>query len=111
MSFLLTFKVFLQQNQRRGMNGFCLEAGVAQTIYTHVSKYKNNEIKREKKEELNKDMENLRRKNQTETLGIKSPYGQTKNTVEGHSSRLEKVKNRPLEFKDKIEIEEKKKKS
>jgi SOS-response transcriptional repressor LexA len=36
------------------------------------------------KEELNKDMENLRKKNQTQILEIKSPSIQTKNTVEGH---------------------------
>jgi hypothetical protein len=41
------------------------------------------------KEDLDKDMENLRRKNQTEILEIKSPFSQTKNTLEGHSSRLE----------------------
>jgi hypothetical protein len=41
------------------------------------------------KEELSKDLENLRRKNQTEILEIKSPYNQIKNTVEGQSSRLE----------------------
>jgi predicted nucleotide-binding protein (sugar kinase/HSP70/actin superfamily) len=33
------------------------------------------------KEKLNKDLENLRRKNQTEILEIKSPYCQIKNTV------------------------------
>jgi hypothetical protein len=43
------------------------------------------------KEELNKDMDNLRKKNQREMLEIKSPFIQTKNTVEGHSSRLEQV--------------------
>jgi hypothetical protein len=43
------------------------------------------------KEEFNKDLENFRRKNQTEILEIKSPYSQTKNTVEGHTSRLEQV--------------------
>jgi hypothetical protein len=43
------------------------------------------------KEELNKDMENLRKNNQSEILEIKSPFSQTKNTVEGHSSRLEQV--------------------
>jgi hypothetical protein len=36
------------------------------------------------KEELTHDIENLRKKNQTETL----------NTVEGHSSRLEQVEDR-----------------
>jgi hypothetical protein len=44
------------------------------------------------KEELNKDMENIRKKNQIEILEIKSPFSQTKNksqTAEGHSSRLE----------------------
>jgi chromosome segregation ATPase len=56
---------------------------------------------------LNKDVENLRRKNQTEILEIKSPYSQTKNTVEDHSSRLEKVEDRISELKDKIEIKEK----
>jgi hypothetical protein len=40
------------------------------------------------KEELNKDMENLIKENQKETLEIKSPFNQTKNTVEDHSSRL-----------------------
>jgi hypothetical protein len=59
------------------------------------------------KEELNKDLENLRRKNQTEILEIKSPYSQTKNTVEGHSSRLEQVKVGISVLKDKIEIKEK----
>jgi hypothetical protein len=46
------------------------------------------------KEGLNKDMENLRKKNQTEILEIKSTYSQMKNTVEGHSSRLEQVEDR-----------------
>jgi chromosome segregation ATPase len=39
-------------------------------------------------------MENIRKKNQTET----------QSTVEGHSSRLEQAEDRMLEFKDKIEI-------
>jgi hypothetical protein len=34
------------------------------------------------KEELITDLENLRRKNQTEILEIKSPYSQTKNTTD-----------------------------
>jgi chromosome segregation ATPase len=59
------------------------------------------------KEELNKDMENLRKKNQTEILEIKSHFSQTKITVEGHSSRLEQVEDRILELEDKIEITEK----
>jgi hypothetical protein len=53
-------------------------------------------------------MENLRRKNQTEILEIKSPYSQTKNTVEGHSSTLEQVEDRISELKDKMEIKGKK---
>jgi hypothetical protein len=35
------------------------------------------------KEELTKDMGNLRKKNQTEILVIKSPFNQTKITVGG----------------------------
>jgi tRNA U34 5-carboxymethylaminomethyl modifying GTPase MnmE/TrmE len=48
------------------------------------------------KEEMNQDMENLRKKNQTET----------QNTMEDHSSRLEQVEDRLSELKD-IEIKEK----
>jgi chromosome segregation ATPase len=59
------------------------------------------------KEELNKDMENLRNKNQTEILEIKTPFSQTKNTVEGHFSRLEQVEDRISELKKKIKIKEK----
>jgi tRNA A37 threonylcarbamoyltransferase TsaD len=58
-------------------------------------------------EELNKDMENFRKKNQTEILEIKSPFSQTKNTMKGHSSILEQVEDRISELKDKIEIKEK----
>jgi hypothetical protein len=47
--------------------------------------------------EVTHDMENLRKKNQIET----------QNTVEGHSRRLEQVKDRISELKDKIEIKEK----
>jgi hypothetical protein len=53
------------------------------------------------KEELTKDMEKPRKKYQRET----------KNRVKGHSSRLEQVEDRISEFKDKIEIKEKQKKS
>jgi hypothetical protein len=56
---------------------------------------------------LNKDKENLRKKNQTKLLEIKSPFGESKNTVEGHSSRLEHVEDRISDLKDKIEIKEK----
>jgi chromosome segregation ATPase len=44
------------------------------------------------KEELNEDMENLRKKNRIEILEIKGPFKQIKNTVEGYSSRLNKWK-------------------
>jgi hypothetical protein len=50
------------------------------------------------KEELNKDLENFRRKNQTEILEIKSLFSQTKKTVDGHSSRPEQVKERISEL-------------
>jgi hypothetical protein len=51
-------------------------------------------------------MENLREKNQTEILQIKSPFNQTKKEVEGYSSRphLEEVIS---ELEDKIETKEK----
>jgi hypothetical protein len=52
-------------------------------------------------------LENLRRKNQTEILEIKSPYSQTKNTLESHTSRLEQVERRISELEDKVEIKEK----
>jgi hypothetical protein len=42
------------------------------------------------KDEFNKHMENLRKKNQTEILEIKSSLNQIKNAAESHSSRLEK---------------------
>jgi chromosome segregation ATPase len=65
------------------------------------------------KEELNKAMENFRKKNlknkknQTEILEIKSPFSQIRNTVEGHSSRLKQVEDRISELKDKIDTKEK----
>jgi chromosome segregation ATPase len=52
-------------------------------------------------------MENHRKKNQTEILEIKSPFSQTKSTVEGHSSRLEQVEDRILELENEIKIKEK----
>jgi chromosome segregation ATPase len=52
-------------------------------------------------------LENLRRKNQTEILEIESPYSQTKNTVEGHSSRLEEAEDRISELEGKIKVKEK----
>jgi predicted nucleic acid-binding Zn-ribbon protein len=53
------------------------------------------------------DLENLKRKNKTKILEIKSPYSQIKNTVEGHFSRLDQVEDRISELKNKIEIKEK----
>jgi hypothetical protein len=47
------------------------------------------------KEEVTHDMENLRKKNKTET----------QNTMEGHSSRLEQVEDRISELEDKMEIQ------
>jgi hypothetical protein len=47
------------------------------------------------KEEVTLDMENLRKKNETET----------QNTMEGQSSRLEKAEERTSEIEDKMEIE------
>jgi hypothetical protein len=49
------------------------------------------------KEEVTHDMENLRKKNQTET----------QNTVEGHYIRPEQVEDSISELEDKIEIKEK----
>jgi hypothetical protein len=46
MSFLLSLTFSLQQNQRiKGQNRFCL----AQTMYTYISKCKNDKIKANKK--------------------------------------------------------------
>jgi hypothetical protein len=56
------------------------------------------------KEELNKDMENLRKKESNRSPGNKSHYSQVEKTVEDHSSILEKVEDRILELKDKIDI-------
>jgi Mg2+ and Co2+ transporter CorA len=41
-----------------------------------------------------------------EILEIKSPFSQTKNTVEAYSSTLEQVEDRISEFEDKIKIKE-----
>jgi hypothetical protein len=56
------------------------------------------------KKEVNRDMENLRRKKQTEILKV--PLVKQKNTVEGHSSRLEQVEDRISELEDKTEIKD-----
>jgi hypothetical protein len=59
------------------------------------------------KEEFNKDMENLRKKNHTETLEIKHSLKQIKNIGESHCSRLEQVEDRISGPEDKIDIKEK----
>jgi hypothetical protein len=46
-------------------------------------------------------MENLRKKNQTEILEIKSSLNQIKNIGKSHSSRLEQVEDRILGHEDK----------
>jgi hypothetical protein len=56
------------------------------------------------KRELNKDMKNLRKNTQAEILEIKSPFSQTKNTVESQSSRLEQVEDRISELKIKWKL-------
>jgi hypothetical protein len=58
------------------------------------------------KEKLIKDMENLRKKNQTEILEIKVLLFKQK-TVEGHSSRFEQGEDRLSDLKDKISVKEK----
>jgi TolA-binding protein len=61
-----------------------------------------------KKKKLNKDLGKPHRKESNrEILGRKSPYSQTKNTVEGHSRRLEQVEDRISELENEIEIKEK----
>jgi polyhydroxyalkanoate synthesis regulator phasin len=59
------------------------------------------------KDKLNKDMENLSQKNQTEILEIKSHFSQITNIVESHSSRVEHLEDRISKLKDKIDIKEK----
>jgi hypothetical protein len=61
------------------------------------------------KEQLNKDMENLRKKTQTEVLEIKIPLVKQKHSGR-HSSRLKQVEDRISELEGKMEIKEKKQK-
>jgi hypothetical protein len=56
------------------------------------------------KEEFNKDMENLRQKNKTETMEIKSSLNQVKNTGESDFSRLEQTEDRISGLEDKIDF-------
>jgi ppGpp synthetase/RelA/SpoT-type nucleotidyltranferase len=48
-------------------------------------------------------VENLRKKNQTETMEIKISLNQIKNTGESHSSRLQQVEDRHSRLEDKTE--------
>jgi hypothetical protein len=57
----------------------------------HMNKVDNTKYKRGVKQRYGIPQE---KKNQTEILEIKSPISQTKNTVEGHSRRLEQVEDR-----------------
>jgi hypothetical protein len=59
------------------------------------------------KDNFNKHMKNLRKKNQTETLEIKRSLNQIKNIGESHYSRLEQVEDRISGLEDKIDIKEK----
>jgi hypothetical protein len=52
-------------------------------------------------------MESFIRKNQTETLEIRSSLNQVKDTGESHSSRIEQVEGRISGHEDKIDIKEK----
>jgi hypothetical protein len=59
------------------------------------------------KDELNKDRENFSRKNQKEILEIKSLISRTKNTMEGHSNRIEHMKKESQSSKIKQKLKEK----
>jgi hypothetical protein len=59
------------------------------------------------KEKFNKSMENLRKKNQSEFLEIKSFLHQLKNTGRSNFSRLEQVEDRISGLEDKIDTKEK----
>jgi hypothetical protein len=63
------------------------------------------------KEEFNKDMECLRKKESNRNPGNKIPLNKIKITVESHSSRLKQVEDRISGHKDKIDIKGKKKKN
>jgi hypothetical protein len=56
------------------------------------------------KKQLNKDMENLRKKESNRKSGEKNLYSQIKNTGEGYSCRLEQVEDSILELEHKIKI-------
>jgi predicted nucleic acid-binding Zn-ribbon protein len=61
------------------------------------------------KEEFNKDMESLKKQNQTKNWEIKgSSLSRIKNTIESHSSRMEQVENKISGFEDKLDIKGKK---
>jgi hypothetical protein len=68
--------------------------------------YERKKITQVMEEEFNKDMENLRKKNQIETLEIKSLLNQIKYTRESHSSRLEQAEVRISELEHGIATKE-----
>jgi hypothetical protein len=78
------------------------ESETKKTIKKEV--YEIKKTTQDMKEELNIDMENLRKKNQIEILEIKISLNQMKNTIEGNFSRLEQVEDRILGLKGKIDI-------
>jgi recombinational DNA repair ATPase RecF len=85
------------QKQRNELIG-ALDKHQCETEYTitreiNELKMKINNIK----DEVTHDMENLRKKYKTEV----------KNTLEGHSSRIEQAEDRISELEDKMEIKEK----
>jgi hypothetical protein len=59
------------------------------------------------KEEFNKDVENLRKKNQTEALETEISLNQIKYIGESHSNRLEQMEDRISGLEDKTDIKEK----
>jgi hypothetical protein len=61
--------------------------------------YEIKKTEQDMKEEFNKDMENLRKKNQMEILEIKSSLNQIKNSAEIYSRRLEKEKEQSMVLK------------
>jgi hypothetical protein len=60
----------------------------------------------DRKEEFNKDVENLRKKSQTETLEIKSYLNQIKNAEKSQYSTLEQAEDRISGLEDKTDIKE-----
>jgi hypothetical protein len=85
---------------------------VKQRILYKKERYAIKKTTQDIKEELNKDVESLRKKNQTRMLEIKSFFSQTnkqqqqqqQKTAKGNSSRLEQVEDRISMLEHKIGI-------